>query len=160
MWKGKKKLNDAGMSLVELIVVILIMGILSAGSAVGITYASRMNADSAAEKLVSMLERTRVTTLAADSEVKLYLLKEDNTYYAKLVQGVTEVEKLKLGNGNLSIVVKEGPTINHNLNTQTCEVQYYKSNGAFSSPYTSVEITGSKTKTVRMVTATGRSYYE
>ena len=49
MWKGKKKLNDAGMSLVELIVVILIMGILSAGSAVGITYASRMNADSAAE---------------------------------------------------------------------------------------------------------------
>ena len=43
MRKGRRKLNQAGMSLVELIVVILILGILSVGTAVGINYAKQMD---------------------------------------------------------------------------------------------------------------------
>ena len=89
MQKGRRKQNQAGMTLIELVVVILILGILSAGAAVGINYVSRMNSTSAGEKLVSLLEKARVYTISAETvsssdpadKVKLVLTKEGDTYY-------------------------------------------------------------------------------
>ena len=166
MQKGRRKLNQSGMTLVELIVVILILGILSAGAAVGVNYASQMNSTSAGEKLLSLLERTRVYTISAenaddpDDKVKLVLTKDGDTYYGKLMHGSTEVDKVALGNGSLSITVTKGAS-NTVVNTgSSVEIAYKKANGAFtdSCTYDSVVIVGSKTRTIQLVHETGRSY--
>lgn len=177
MQKGRRKLNQAGMTLVELIVVILILGILSAGTAVGINYASRMNSTSAAEKLVSLMERTRIYTISAEetstdasaNKVSLVLTKEGNTYYGKLMYGSTEVDKVALGNTSLTIKVTEtvlngeGAEVD---NTHTISdasggsytISYKKANGAFKEKYKQIEISGSKTRYIQMVHTTGRAY--
>ncbi len=157
MRKEKRKLNQAGMSLVELIVVILIMGILSVGSAIGISYVTKMNSASAAEKIQSMLERTRLTTLSSESDVKMLLGKDSEGFYCKLMDGTNEVEKVKLGGDALTITAG-GATVDSSSDKV---FRYNKSNGAFQAgSYDSIVITGSETKTVRLVTATGRTYIE
>lgn len=162
MRKGRKKLNQAGMSLVELIVVILIIGILSAGSGIGMVYVSRMNASSAAEKLVSTLEKTRLLTISSSETVKMELIYEDNNYYARILQGGVETEREKLGNGGLTITVRDSGGGSTTVDTTTCEFSYKKSNGAFETSclYTRVEIEGSKSNAVCLVRATGRCYVE
>ncbi len=156
MRKEKRKLNQAGMSLVELIVVIVIMGILSVGSAIGISYVSKMNSSSAAEKLQSMFERTRLTTLSSANDVKMELGKDSGGFYCKLVDGTNEVEKVKLGGDALTIKVGGS-----SVGSSAYVFRYNKSNGAFQAgTCDSIVITGSETKTVRLVTATGRTYIE
>jgi len=162
MQEGRKKLNQAGMTLVELIVVILIIGILAVGSAVGINYASQMSATGAAEKFSSLLEKTRMYTISADEPVKLVLSREDDGYYGKIIRGSSEVDKVKLGNGGLGITIKESGQPDQPVGTsEDYEFSYKKSNGAFADActYTSVVITGgSKTKVVQLVHDTGRCY--
>ncbi len=166
MQKGRQKLNQAGMSLIELIVVILIIGILSAGTGVGINYVNRMNSTSAGEKLVSLMERTRVYTLSASGSVKLVLTKEGNHYYGTLLNGATEVDKVSLGNGSLTITAVDGATSvvigAGGSPGASAEIAYKKANGAFedSCGYDSIVINGTKTRTVRLVNATGRTYLE
>ncbi len=170
MQKGRRKLNQAGMSLVELIVVILILGILSAGTAVGINYANRMNSTSAAEKLVSLMERTRVYTISAEetsndasaNKVSLVLTKEGNTYYGTLMYGTTEVDKVALGNTSLTIKVTKtnasGGEDTVTIGSGEYTISYEKANGAFAEPYKQVEISGSKTRYIQMVHTTGRAF--
>ena len=173
MRKGRRKLNQAGMSLVELIVVILILGILSVGTAVGINYAKQMDSTSAGEKLVSLLERTRVYTISAENtsdpllKVKLLLTKEGNTYYGTLMDGSTQVDKVSLGNGSLTIKLTEEGASDLVIGSggtpgASAEIAYKKANGAFddSCDYNSIVIDGSKTRTIRLVNTTGRSYLE
>lgn len=161
MQMEKKKLNQAGMSLVELIVVILIMGILSVGSAIGISYVTKMNSTSAAEKLQSMLERTRLTTLSSENDVKMVLGKDSDGFYCKLIDGTSEVEKVKLGGDALTITANPEYGTGTPIGSSSCEFRYNKANGSFQAgTYVSVVITGSETKTVRLVTATGRTYIE
>lgn len=162
MQEGRKKLNQAGMSLVELVVVILIIGVLAVGSAVGINYASQMNATSAAEKMASVLERTRLYTISADDAVKLVLSKEDDHYYGIIMKGSTEVDKVSLGSDALTVTIKEDGEEDITVATgDAYEFSYKKANGAFSDActYSSVVISGgSKTRTVQLVHATGRCY--
>ena len=170
MQNGRRKLNQAGMTLVELVVVILILGILSAGTAVGINYASRMNSTSAAEKLVSLMERTRIYTISAEetsndtgaNKVSLVLTKEGNTYYGKLMYGSTEVDKVALGNSSLTIKVTKangsGGEDTDTIGSGEYKISYKNANGAFAEAYKQVEISGAKTRYIQMVHTTGRAY--
>lgn len=167
----RRKLNQAGMSLVELIVVILILGILSGGAAVGINYISRMDSTSAAEKLNSLLERTRVYTISAEKaggKVKLVLTKEGNHYFGVLMNGTAEVDKVSLGNGKLTIkatkTVVNAEGAEEDVTQEVTagsggsyEISYKKENGAFSESYKQIEINGSKTRYIQLVHTTGRS---
>lgn len=171
MQKGRRKQNQAGMTLIELVVVILILGILSAGAAVGINYVSRMNSTSAGEKLVSLLEKARVYTISAETvsssdpadKVKLVLTKEGDTYYGTLMNGSTEVDKVSLGNQSLTIkLTKPGASAITVTGSAAPEIFYKKANGAFGDgcEFDSIVIEGSRTRTIRLVHTTGRSYLE
>ncbi len=167
MQKERRKLNQAGMTLVELIVVVLILGIVSVGAVAGISYISRMNTNSTAEKLASLLERTRMYTISAedpndsDGKVTLVLTKEDNTYYGKLMQGTIEMDKVPLGSGSLGLsLTRPGTTDVVVASGAPVTLSYKKANGAFEDtmPYSSIVISGTKTQTIQLVKTTGRSY--
>lgn len=159
MRKGKRKLNQAGMSLVELVVVILIIGILSATAGVGISFYNRMNATGAAEKLASALERARLLTISADRTVELVLEKDDTEYFAVVKEAGAETDRVKIGNTALNIKV-DGLQLTDTSNASDFTFSYNKSNGAFSSTKSTIVIEGNQTKTVYLVNATGRCYIE
>lgn len=167
MQKGRRKLNHAGMTLMELVVVILILGILSAGTVTGVAYISRMNTTTITEKLASLLERTRMYTISAedpndaDGKVTLVLTKEDNTYYGKLMQGSVEMDKVMLGSGSLGLsLTRPGDADVQVADGASVTLSYQKANGAFvdTMPYSSIVISGTKTQTIYLVKTTGRSY--
>ena len=170
MRKGRRKLNQTGMSLIELVVVILILGILSAGTAVGVAYANNVNAKTAAEKLNSTLERTRLLTISSDADIEMELFKDSNGYCGQILRkytdahGTVHTEQLDLvhfGNDALTITVQKqtDPPVTVSGSNRFV-FAYKKENGAFedSCLYSVVTITGSKTKKVQLVHDTGRSF--
>lgn len=155
---SRKKQNNAGMSLVEMIVVVLIIGILSAGAVVGFSFIRSMDASSAAEEVVSLLERTRLNTLSAEegAGVRLEIKKDGKNYYGTIFKDGTEIEKTTLGGNGLTLDVSGFGEVG----STPVVFSFYKSNGAYQSTYDKIEITGAKTSVVYLVTATGRTYIE
>lgn len=173
MERGGKQRNNAGMSLVEVIVVVLIMGVLSAGAVIGFTFIRNMDASSAAETLVAALNRTKLqTTAAGEGEtISLKIVQDGSHYYGLILKetgapgsaAVTEIDKIEIGSTGVSIAADDDDAATAALTIDTshpCVITYQKSNGAFTSAYTKLTVSGAKTKTVRMVTATGRCYME
>ncbi|MCH5272975.1 MAG: prepilin-type N-terminal cleavage/methylation domain-containing protein [Lachnospiraceae bacterium] len=154
------KQKNAGISLIEVIVVVLIIGILSAGTVIGFSFIRQMDASSAAKEVSSLLERTKLNTIAAEegADIRLELKKEGNSYYGVIWRGTTELDKMELS-GRLTITVTEDTGAVKTIDdSNSCEFSFKKSNGAFQSTYEKIEIAGSKTAVIYLVTATGRSY--
>ncbi len=85
------KLNNAGLSLVELIVTILIVAIISGGAAMSFNVVYNANIDRAAKRLVAALSETREEAMAGEDEA---------TYYLRLYQA---------GGDYLADICKENP---------------------------------------------------
>lgn len=164
MGKSRRKWNNAGMSLVEIIVVVLIMGVLSAGAMVGFTFIRSRDASSAAEALVTALNRAKIQTTASDgvNDITLQIVAGSDGYTAKILKSGTEIDEVEIGDNALTISFAENDSDTPTAvsSSTPCVIQYYKSNGAFSSNYTRLVVAGSKTYTVRMVKNTGRCYIE
>lgn len=160
--KNRKLHNNAGMSLVEIVVVVLIIGILSAGAVIGFSFINSRDASSAAENIMSTLERTKLDTLASNTEtVLLKLCKENNHYYGIVMKDSTELDKIELAKNGVTITVKDtsgGQTVISD--STSYELKYNKSNGSFASAANEIVVSGANTVTVRLVTLTGRSYME
>lgn len=164
MEMSRRKWNNAGMSLVEIVVVVLIMGILSAGAVVGFSFIRNRDASSAAEALLTALNRAKIQTTASDgvNDITLRVVADGDGYSAKILKSGTVIDEVEIGDSALTIVAKndDGSISKTVSGTSFCDITFQKSNGAFTSNYTKLIVTGSKTVTVRMVTSTGRSYIE
>ncbi len=94
------KPNNEGITLVELIVVILIMSIVSAGAVIGISTVYNARVDNAAKRLETMILYARETAMAnAGRETKLTVSVESGDLVAKVYVGdaAEPVETEKLG---------------------------------------------------------------
>lgn len=167
--KNRKKQNNAGMSLVEIVVVVLIIGILSSAAVLGFSFINSMDAESAAEGIMSTLERTKLDTLASNNSdtIQMKLCKEGNHYYGIVLNGTEELDKVEIGKNGVSITVNwtDGGTLKSNKIEEGSDadwqyIKYKKSNGSFDCDVKSIVVEGTDTVTVRLVNATGRSYPE
>lgn len=157
--KNSKKMNNAGMSLVEIVVVVLIIGILASGAVIGFSFINSRDASSAAEGIVTSLERTKLDTLASKDAVQLELCKEGNHYYGKLTRGTSEIDKIEIAGNGVSIkVINTDGTSTTIDSSHSVTFKYKKANGAFDCTAETIEIVGSDTVTVHLVNATGRCY--
>ncbi len=164
--RNRKKLNNVGMSLVEIIVVVLIIGILSAGAVLGFSFINSMDASSAAEGIMSTLERTKLNTVSSGESDSIYLelCKDDNHYYCILWNDTEQLDKVEVGGNGIDITVKEDvsglETSTVISDTVSYNFYYNKSNGSFGSGAHAIIVNGSDTVTIRLVNLTGRCYSE
>ena len=166
MQKSDRRLcGNQGLTLIELVVVVLIMGIVAATAFVGISQTTRMDADGTAGKIQSSLELTRMQTIAAanDAEVKLKLAKDSNGYYASLLQksgaSFIELDRIDIGPARMTVQVKNGAATS-TVDATGVIFTYRKSDGSFTSAYDTIVVSGVKTKNIVLVKATGRCYIE
>ena len=106
------KQNNRGITLVELIVVILIISIASGGAVIGVSVLYNARVDNAAKRLETMFKRARETAMenanADEARTSLVIFKEDGDMYGKIMVGDSEIEREKLGNGSVSVRVLYG----------------------------------------------------
>ncbi|MCQ2536865.1 MAG: prepilin-type N-terminal cleavage/methylation domain-containing protein [Lachnospiraceae bacterium] len=186
MTTGRRtKQNNAGFSLLELIVVVLVLGILAGGMAVGISVVYNARSDSAAKKLYSMFTTARETAMAySDGETWITIIEKDNDLYAGIYvkeTGITELKaEEKLGSNRITVELKasdqyvggttetsykkvttEGISIYYNsanggLRGQTAELKK-PSEGAEGNYYlTDIKVSGSETIEYIVIPETGR----
>lgn len=166
--KMRKKLNSAGMSLIEIVVVVLILGIMAGASTAGIAFMRSMDSSGAADSIVALLDRTKMNALALEegADVRLVIYKDDNAYYGKIekMEGGVRVELSceKIAGNRVGITVYDtmGGTLELGEGTASAIFTFQKSNGAFTSTNNKIVVSGSKTYTIYLVTDTGRSYIE
>jgi prepilin-type N-terminal cleavage/methylation domain-containing protein len=159
--------KNAGFTLVELIIVVVIISILSAGTVIGVSAIYNANVDSASRKLVSMLMGTRQEAILRENgSVQMELYQDSNgDYYATTIfsdaSGNHELENHKIANSFLTIRVQdEGGSeivISHTAGVKAI-FRFKKSSGGLIENYKNIFVEGSQTKNIIIIKETGRSF--
>lgn len=164
--KRKINIDNKGVSLIEVIVVILILAILSTAGIISVGYLHRVNASACASKLNSSLEQTRLKTMSKqEGKISLAIYAKNKNYYAAVCTDTNGTpvydEGVLLGSTSLSIEVKMNDgtvtTLSGNDGTEY-RINFVKGSGAFSSDINEIVVKGTKEVTVKLVKETGRSY--
>lgn len=140
MTERSRKLNtNAGFSLIELIVVVIIMGVLAGSSLIGISQVMRTNVSTAADTLAALYDRAQYENFYLDGEVILQLEYVNERYEAAIlhitqVNGVQEVRELareEIADRKVTVtaVTNSGSELDVSL-LPTLTIAFYKSSGA------------------------------
>lgn len=168
------KLNNKGMSLVEIIIIIAIIGILAVASlslAGNIRYA---NTQKAVENIGDKMDSLQVTTMSKSQKQYLYIYRVGGDYYAKTTTDclssfdnkVLDDKGTKLSNSalNISYVPHNGEdevTVGPSNFIRIC----YKRSGGFSysasgTTCDKIYVKGSRTYTITLAEETGKHFIE
>ncbi len=159
-----KKVKNCGFTLVEMIVVILIIGILTAPAIISFSTVARAKANGCTEKLVKLLDQTRGDSMSrVEGAVKLVVEKKENAYYGTLfINDGTVKDEVKLGDGSLTIRFYLGDFLVSEIDDDSSfTIKYQKGNGALffdieAPTFDRIVISGSNTRTIRIYKETGR----
>ena len=179
--KNKNKcINDKGVSLVELIIIIAIMAVLSTGLISMISILNGRAARECAQDTLSALSKVRVLTLSKSkgapesgfaAEADVYLeIKPDGTGHILIMQGnknkegETIVDQISVGAANVDIIAVVGGN-EVNLTGTDIKIAYDRATGAFlkysdEGYMTKLTFKQGKSYTIYMTPATGKATME
>ena len=164
--------TNAGFSLIELIVTIIIMAVLAGSSILGVSQIMRTGVTTAAEKLVAVFEQARYENLYLDGNVTLQLVYEEERYYALILvekenggSPVTE-ERLReeIGDSRITLTaVTQGGSIT-DIRIAPVTIAFYKSNAALKPAdviYSAIRVENASRKAeIALVEHTGRCFLD
>ena len=178
--KRKADLKDnRGFTLIELIVVIAIISILAVGTLLGTSILGLGNAKSAAGRIKSLSDYTRLENMTKKERYYLVIYQKENNYYLSINRGRDDqevsikTEKLDLRNGriifhytDLSSCVISTESLESENTSERLDISYAKGTGGIMADsngklveYIRVEI-GNKSYNIHLVMATGRAYID
>lgn len=176
MEKAFKMNKDAGYTLIELIVVIMIIGILASGAVVGLSAYYNSQTDSAAQKLILALSETRQESIIRnEGSVRMELYQDsvgDN--FAKIIfhDGSSEqiLEEYKICSSAIKLSVKDSADaktyISYTMSTdpavhtsERISFHFKKSTGGLMEDYKDLVLEGSETINIIIIRETGRCFY-
>lgn len=156
-----KKQNNAGFSLVELIVTILIICIMTAGAVVAVAAMHRADSDKEANKIATVLGKGRLEVLSRTEDTYVKLYADSNGQYISLMQGGVET-RTELDD-DVVIAYKQSGDVKTTTLESGGEVKIYfsKASGAFKAPCVEyIKVTADKDLYVCLVEDTGRCYID
>ena len=176
--KNKNKcINDKGVSLVELIIIIAIMAVLSTGLISMISILNGRAARECAQDTLSALSKVRVLTLSKSkgapesgfaAEADVYLeIKPDGTGHILIMQvkGDIVVDQISVGAANVDIIAEINNKKEVNLTGTDIKIAYDRATGAFlkysdEGYMTKLTFKQGKSYTIYMTPATGKATME
>jgi len=173
MEKRHRQMNtNAGFSLIELIVAVVIISVLAGSSFLGVSQILRTNVTYCAEKIVAAFDQARYENLYLEGNVTLQLMYEDEKYYAvvllKKKNGETTVTEERrreiVGDGKVEIFATTAGGTNVNVAAQPVVIAFKKSSGALEAAdeiYKSILVeNASKRAEITLVEHTGRCFLD
>ena len=186
---GSAVISNAGFSLIEIIVVVLIIAIAAGAAVMSLSAALRVNTTRAATELSSVISEARIEAMsrpAGSVELRVYQSGSDGRFYADIVMKKTGkadaagtssggpekiIESKSVASGAVSLSASDSSAAAGRSaeikGSSSAVIKFDKSSGRLSSfkvgtgsGYDSVVISGAKTSTVRIAKMTGRSYVE
>ena len=165
--------KNAGFTLIELIVVILIMGILVGGATVSIVRMHDSDVDSAANKLVSILTQARSQSVTkSQNSIWFELERDSDGCTAYIYQGdetnpssaqVVDTEKICGDSVEIKVTTEDdaGNTAETSLASGNSVLFHFaKPTGKISEDYTDIKISGTKDINIIVIKETGRCLIE
>lgn len=174
--------DNQGVTFIELIVVLIIIGILAGGAFIGIRSIDSGNAQSSVKRIDALLNYVRVQNMSRDKEYYLVLEEADREYIAKvqyradLDANRTDVlnEKLELKNGNITYYSAPDSSsletayriASDTVPAVAMEISFNKETGALQAGDDGNYIrrivisAAGRTYTINLVKATGKHYIE
>lgn len=98
--------DNKGISLIEMLLVLVILALLVSAAVGGIHYINYGNTKECANKIDLALSEVRIDDLSRDVESYLYIYKYNNCYYlteSRQASPVLDDTGIKLGNGQISL---------------------------------------------------------
>ena len=186
---GSAVISNAGFSLIEIIVVVLIIAIAAGAAIMSLSAALRANTTRAATELSSVISEARIEAMSRPGgsvELRVYQSGSDGRFYADIVMKKTGkadaagtssggsekiIESKSVASGAVSLSASDSSAAAGRSaeikGSSSAVIKFDKSSGRLSSfkvgtgsGYDSVVISGAKTSTVRIAKMTGRSYVE
>ena len=186
---GSAVISNAGFSLIEIIVVVLIIAIAAGAAIMSLSAALRANTTRAATELSSIISEARIEAMsrpAGSVELRVYQSSSDGRFYAYIVMKKTGkanaagtssggsekiIESKSVASGAVSLSASDsGSAAGRSAaikGNSSAVIKFDRSSGRLNSfkvgtgsGYDSVVISGAKTSTVRIAKMTGRSYVE
>jgi prepilin-type N-terminal cleavage/methylation domain-containing protein len=168
MEKAFKANKNAGYTLIEVVVAVVIIVILSSGAVVSFSSYNHSRIDSAAQKLVLALSQARQeAAIRADGSVRMELSQAAGSDgYAKVIyrSGGSDrvLEEYQICNSRIKLSVKEGGTTTQLSAYPSAKIDFHfkKSTGGLTENYSDLFLEGSETRNIIIIRETGRCFYE
>lgn len=159
--------DQRGVSLIELIVVLAIMGVVSTFGLLGLSLLTGQNIKSCYRQLDHYLDATKLTAMSKqEATLKLYKGTDDGIY----IHLSATNEDIRIGKAGLTVRFGDGNNLYEADGTQTLKLCFDRSTGAFKealladdTPFscrTIVLSDGQRTYTMRLIPKTGKFYRE
>lgn len=156
--KEKNKLNNSGLTIVELIIVLAIMAILGAVSYLSLSIATNRQVSSCAEKLGTSLEQTRNLALGKSSAY-LEIWKDGSIYVQMYVNEQAYGNVVAIGVNGINVSYDTPSASGVSLGSTPVKLEFDRSSGGIkgSNVITSFNVTnGNRTCIVTIDKFTGR----
>ena len=132
-------MDDRGMSLVEIIIVVAIMSVLTGVLAVGVSMALSKPADECAEKIVSTLNGARITTMGKQEIKMTFRMKDQCVWLEEIITdsaGTQSKKESQIGQKGVKVEYKlEGDTTYTELDGTGIILSFKRSTGGFQNVY-------------------------